>query len=136
VIVGICEWCNKYKRLTRHHTKYRTGEKVCHIDTIQKIRIYTIQYLCRSCHDVMEQDYILLGRVVDEPSVKYIPESPELVPKPSLYFALKFIKNPPRKKRNSRGRKIIKNLYNIALKNDTHEEEVNLIMQIQNIIRY
>jgi len=60
---GVCPHCNKIKRLTTHHVKNRLGEKEKYYGKNNNIRNVHL-WVCRECHDKIEEDYILTGRNV------------------------------------------------------------------------
>ena len=111
---GICEYCGEYTKLTKHHTKYRDGTKVCYM--YEGDKIYTIQKLCRPCHDIIEKDYMLKGMVPSLDTLLY--ENAE------RYLASK-------KKGNRKSTmNFINGLYRKALSKEDHSQEVSLIVQL------
>lgn len=66
-----CEWCHKIRDLTTHHIKDRLGNK----EEILMSGYYIIQTMevCRPCHDEIERDYELTGKVI--PSMLFVREN-------------------------------------------------------------
>lgn len=59
---GVCQWCNKIERLTTHHVKNRLGDKEEFYGRNNNIR-NIMMWVCRSCHNEIEMDYELVGKV-------------------------------------------------------------------------
>ncbi len=57
-----CEWCNKIRHITIHHVKDRLGDK--EIFFIHGKQIFRTIGVCRPCHDEIERDYELIGKVI------------------------------------------------------------------------
>jgi len=60
---GKCQWCNEIKRLTTHHVKNRLGDREEFYGRNNNIR-NMVMWVCRSCHDEIERDYELVGKVI------------------------------------------------------------------------
>jgi len=58
-----CEWCHETKHMTTHHIKNRLGDKE-EIVRYGRFIPVTIE-VCRKCHNEIERDYILLGKVIE-----------------------------------------------------------------------
>jgi len=61
-----CEWCHKRRDLTTHHIKDRLGNKEEII--MNGYYIMLTMEICRPCHDEIERDYELTGKVTLEKS--------------------------------------------------------------------
>lgn len=59
-----CEWCNKVKKNTVHHVKDRLGVK--EEIYVNGHLVFTTMNVCRQCHDEIERDYELIGKVVTQ----------------------------------------------------------------------
>jgi len=64
-----CEWCNQVKEITKHHVKNRLGDKE-EIYGYSGILDFIIMNVCRSCHNEIERDYILVGKVIQNDESK------------------------------------------------------------------
>lgn len=114
---GRCEWCNKIRKLTKHHVKYRHGEKIQYYNG--KTIIPYIQHVCESCHIEIEDDYVLTGIVVKD--VVHIMEG---------------IRNAMNNRHHTKKwyRKKIDTVYKDALITNKFDEGALLITQLQGMI--
>ena len=83
-----CNWCNRDRKLTIHHIKNRLGEKEQIYKWNGKLIDVTTR-ICRPCHDEVELDYQLTGRVVLKTS--FMRENTMKGIENNLYERMKFL---------------------------------------------
>lgn len=126
---GKCFWCNQYKKMTIHHIKNRLGDKeemyVCGRTVQLVIRV------CRKCHNEIERDYELTGRVI--PLEVYKKESTLKGIENNLYVRMSLLHDLGRDNRRLTKiwiEKKIDRVYNKSYYTTNKQQYSNLIMKL------
>lgn len=127
---GTCTWCNEFKKLTTHHIKNRLGDKEEIYDSRMRLKFITM-WVCRKCHDEIESDYILTGRVI--PSEVYMKETTLYGIENNLYVKMSLLNDfggDSRRLTKEWIEKKIDRVYNKSYYAHNKQKHINLIMKL------